>query len=147
MKTTSKQNLQADQIRWIFFFAANSSGKILKGDGRRRGGEIAPGACARGAASHASSPWPPSPSSRVLLPLPLLPVSLSLAPPHQREREGRPLPCFFGNRVAQESIKTPRSAHAHTRTLSLLSLFCFFSGGCFSFLTAPVCAAIFVQVG
>ena len=145
MKTASKQNRQTEETKYVgFFFAANSCGKILKGDGRKRGGELH----LERVRGELPAMLPRHGPLRVPLATPPFRFTFLLffQSPSQREREGRPLPCFFGNRVAQESIKTPRSAH-HTHTLSLLSLFCFFSGGCFSFLTAPVCAAIFVQVG
>jgi len=41
VKTASKQNRQTEETKYVgFFFAANSCGKILKGDGRKRGGEL-----------------------------------------------------------------------------------------------------------
>jgi hypothetical protein len=61
-----------------------------------------------------------------LSPLLLPSASLSSSSPvslwHHRTREGSPLPCFLGSRVAQESIKTPRSG----RTLSPLSFLLLF---------------------
>lgn len=69
-------------------------------------------------------------------------LSLSLAPPHQRGQRGRPFAYFFGS-----SSRVNQRPEEHT--LPLLSLSLFFASFVvvvFPFLTAPVFAAVLVQV-
>ena len=143
MKTASKQNRQTEETKYVgFFFAANSCGKILKGDGRKRGGELhlerVRGELPAMLPRHGPLRLPlATPPFRFTFLLFFQSPSLWHRRTREREREGRPLPCFFGNRVAQESIKTPRSANTVTHSLlSFLLLFwwLFFFFDCADFL-------------
>lgn len=107
-------------------------------EGKGKGVRIAPGVCARGAATHSSSPWPPALAAPPPFRFTFLLVSsqsLSGTPPPWRQRgEGSLFPCFFGS-----------SSRVNQRLLffaSFVVVVYFF----FPFLTAPVSAANSAQV-